>query len=110
MRLVCLHIQPVPSPSHVKPMKNCKKMHLKFLLHTSIPAAILRVPIQPRQLAPEQTMRVFLYWPNLDISDCNAEAFTPNFDPLCQQGQVVIEEVVKPNLKQNIINRHQMWW
>ena len=120
MRLVCLHIQPVPSPSHVKPMKNCKKMHLKFLLHASIPAAILRVPIQPRQLAPEQTMRVFLFywnidwkycWPNLDIGDCNAKAFTPNFDPLCQQGQVVIEEVVKPNLKQNIINRHQIrWW
>ena len=100
--------------------KNRKKMHLKFLLHTSIPAAILRVPIQPRQLAPEQTMRAFLFywnidwkycWPNLDIGDCNAKAFTPNFDPLCQQGQVVIEEVVKPNLKQNIINRHQIrWW
>ena len=96
--------------------RNVVTIHLKLLLH-AIPPSLLQSWGCPfslnSQLLSKRWERLFstgrLISPNLNRSDGNVEAFALNFNPLCQQGQVVIEEIVKPNLKKNI-NWHQTPW
>ena len=48
---------------------------------------------------------IYVYHPNLNSSNGNAKTFTANIDPFCQQGKVVVEEVVETNLglKQRLV-------